>query len=205
MTSHTTETPRQQEERAGLTDLVDTLTLTGGRAAAVQSGLLPAATVEQPGWLRAFGDGYFAYLGTLPLLAARRAPDGGQRVGVWWGPSRWPLLRFSPPYVAAKRGGRELRYAIAGGLMVREASGYIAFGQAPEGDKARVWVEIVEFSPRLGLGPLYILTEVVLHRLITVAYLRRFAFGERWTDEAPPTCAPWGRGHRGGRRRRTRS
>lgn len=169
------EAPNRPGEVAELTDLVDTLTLTGGRAAAVQTGLLPAAVVERPGWLRAFGDGYFHYLGTLPLLAAARDGAGGHRLGLRLAQGRLTLFRFAPPYLAANRGGRELRYPIAGGLMVREASGYIAFGHAPEDGRARVWVEVLEFWPRLGLGPLYILTEVVLHRLITVEYLRRAA------------------------------
>jgi len=160
-----------------LSDLVDTLTLTGGRAAAVQTGLLPAEVVERPGWLRAFGEGYFAFIGRLPLLGIVRDGAGAHRLGPWFAPGRLPLFRFAPPFLVANRGGRELRYPIAGGLLVRGASGYIAFGHAPEGGRARVWVEVLEFWPRLGLGPLYILTEVVLHRIITVDYIRRFAAG----------------------------
>jgi hypothetical protein len=168
-------TRRGRAAPAPLAELVDTLSLTGGRAAAVQSALLPAELVATPGWLRGFGEGYFQYLGTLPLLAATRTADGAHRLGPWPAPARLPLLRFAPPYLAASRGGHELRYPIAGGLMARGASGYIAFGQAPAGERARVWVEVLEFWPRLGLGPLYILTQVALHRLITVAYLRRVA------------------------------
>jgi hypothetical protein len=164
-------------EIGALAELVDTLTLSGGRAAAVQTGLLPAGAVDRPGWLRAFGEGYFSYLGELPLLGVARAADGSHRLGPWFAPARLPLFRFAPPFVAASRGGREIRYPIAGGLLVRGASGYIAFGRAPEGERARVWIEVVEFWPRLGLGPLYILTEVVLHRLVTVAYMRRVAAG----------------------------
>lgn len=158
--------------RAPLADLVDTLTLTGGRAAAVQTGLVDPALVAEPGWLHRFGEGYFAYLGTLPLLAIARDADGAHRLGPWFAPRRMAGFRFAPPYLAAKRGGHELRYAIAGGFLVRGASGYIAFGHAPEGDRVRIWVEVLEFWPRLGLGPLYVLTEVVLHRVVTVNYLR---------------------------------
>jgi hypothetical protein len=162
---------------APLTELIDTLSLTRGRAAAVQSGLLAAELVVAPGWLHAFGEGYFQYLGRLPLLAARRRSDGAHSLGLCLAPARLALLRFASPYMAANRGGCELRYPIMGGLMARGASGHIAFGLAPAGARARVWVEVLEFWPRLGLGPLYILTQVVLHRLITVAYLRRIAAG----------------------------
>jgi hypothetical protein len=159
-------------EEAALVELVDTLTLTGGRAAAIQTGLVDASLVAEPGWLRAFGEGYFRYLGTLPLLAVVRAPDGSHRLGPWFAPARLPGFRFAPPFLAANRGGRELRYPIVGGFFVRGASGYIAFGHAPEGERARIWVEVLEFWPRLGLGPLYVLTEVVLHRIVTVSYMR---------------------------------
>ena len=167
-----------QSNPSTLEDLIDTLTLTGGRAAALQTGLLSNPLVADAEWLRAFGDGYFTYLGTLPLFRIVRYPDGSHRLGPWFAPGRLPLFRFAPPYLASKRGGKELRYPIAGGLLVRGLSGYISFGHAPEGDRARVWVEVLDFWPRLGLGPIYILTEVVLHRIITVAYLRRIAKGE---------------------------
>lgn len=158
-----------------LAELVDTLTLSGGRAAAVQTGLVDPSLVAQAGWLYRFGEGYFAYLGTLPLLAIVRDADGTHRLGPWFAPRRMEGFRFAPPYLAAKRGGRELRYPIAGGFLVGGASGYIAFGHAPEGERARIWVEVLEFWPRLGLGPLYVLTEVVLHRIVTVNYLRLVA------------------------------
>jgi hypothetical protein len=160
---------------AGLAELIDTLTLTGGRAAALQTGLVDPALVARPGWLREFGEGYFAYLGTLPLLAIARAADGSHRLGPWFAPAALPGFRFAPPYLAARRGGRELRYPIAGGFLVRGASGHIAFGHGPAGDRARIWVEVLQFWPRLGLGPLYVLTEVVLHRIVTVRYMRRAA------------------------------
>jgi hypothetical protein len=165
---------RQPDAPVILENLIDTLTLTGGRAAALQTGLLPGAAVEAPGWLYRFSEGYFRYLGTLPLLAATRSATGAHRLGVVFMPPELALLRFAPPYLAAKRGGRELRYAIVGGLMTRGASGFIAFGHAPEGGQARIWVEVLEFWPRLGLGPLYVLTEVVLHRIITVRYMRHW-------------------------------
>lgn len=171
--------PSQRENPPQLEELVDTLTLTGGRAAAVQSGLVPAAVVAEPGWLRRFGEGYFSYLGTLPLLRIVRSPDGAHRIGPWFAPWRLPGFCFAPPYLAANRGGKELRYPIVGGLLVGGLSGYIAFGHAPEGERARIWIEVLEFWPRLGLGPLYILTEVVLHRLVTVHYMRRVAAGRR--------------------------
>jgi hypothetical protein len=160
-----------------LEEAADTLTLTGGRAAAMQSGLLPALVAARPGWLRDFAEGYFRYLGALPLIGVARSQEGAHRIGPWFAPGRLPLFRFAPPYLAASRRGQELRYAIMGGLLVRGVSGYIAFGQAPEGERTRVWVEVLEFWPRLGLGPLYILTEVMLHRLVTLAYLRRVAAG----------------------------
>lgn len=166
-------------EPGQLADLADTLTITGGRAAAVQSGLVPAELPAQPGWLYRFGEGYFAYLGELPLLAIARSPDGAHSIGPWFAPTRLAFIRFAPPYIAASQRGRELRYPIVGGLLVRGLSGYIAFGHAPEGGRARIWIEVIEFWPRLGLGPLYILTEAVIHRLITVGYLRRVAAGRQ--------------------------
>jgi hypothetical protein len=169
--------PHKSAEAPALQELIDTLTLTGGRAAALQTGLVRADIVGGLGWLRRFGDGYFSYLGTLPLLGIARSVDGAHRLGPRPAPARLPLFRFAPPFLVANRGGHELRYPIAGGLMVRGASGYIAFGQAPVGEQARIWVEVLEFWPRLGLGPLYILTEVVLHRLVTVRYLRMIAAG----------------------------
>jgi hypothetical protein len=153
----------------------------------VQSGLVPADVVAEPGWLRAFGEGYFRYLGTLPLLRVIGTADGAHRLGPWFAPARLPLFRFAPPYLTANRGGQELRYPIVGGLLVAGLSGYIAFGQAPEGERARVWIEVLEFWPRLGLGPLYILTEVVLHRLVTVNYLRRVAAVDASSGRSSPT------------------
>jgi hypothetical protein len=155
-------------------DLIDTLTLTGGRAAALQTALFPAELVQAPGWLYRFSEGYFRYLGTLPLITATRTADGNHHLRLWFTPRLFTLMRFAPPYLAAKRGGHELRYAIQGGIVARGASGYIAFGHAPEGDQARIWIEVIEFWPRLGLGPLYVLTEVVLHRIITINYLRQW-------------------------------
>ena len=170
--------PLPRPKGAGeLEELVDTLTLTGGRAAALQTCLAPAELVERPGWLRDFGEGYFHHIGALPLLRGAHSPDGAHSLSFRATPARLALFRFAPPFLVANRGGRELRYPIAGGLLVRGAGGYIAFGHAPERGRARLWVEVLEFWPRLGLGPLYILTEVVLHRLVTVGYLRRVLAG----------------------------
>jgi hypothetical protein len=155
--------------------LTDTITLAEGLAGAGQSCLGPAALAAAPlPWLRAFGDGYLRFLDELPLLALARHGDGAA-VGPALAPRRLSLLRFAAPYLAAARGGRELRYPIVGGLMARAAGGHIAFGVAPEGARARVWVDVLAYQPRLGLGPLYLLTQVQLHRLITLAYLRRVA------------------------------
>lgn len=155
----------------------NTLSLAGGLAAAGQSCLVPrelaAATLA---WLAAFADGYARLLGRLPLLAVAPLP-GGHCVGLAPAPRRLALLCFARPYLAAARGGRELRYPIVGGLMARGPGGHLAFGVAPEGRHARLWIDVVAFRPRLGLGPLYLLTQAQLHRLITVAYLRRVARG----------------------------
>lgn len=151
----------------------DTVTLRDGVAAASQSCLVgaPAAALGLAD-LAALGDGYLRFLDALPLLALARHP-GGACVGVWPAPRRLALLCFARPYLAAARGGRELRYPIVGGLMVRAPGGHLAVGVAPEGGRARLWADVVAYSPRLGLGTLYLLTQVQLHRLITVAYLRR--------------------------------
>jgi hypothetical protein len=163
-------------------ELADTITFADARAGAGQSCLGPAALAGAPlAWLRAFGDGYLRFLDGLPLLALARQ-GAGAAVGPALAPRRLSLLRFAPPYLAGARGGRELRYPIVGGLMARAPGGHIAFGVAPEGGRARVWVDVLAYRPRLGRGPLYLLTQVQLHRLITVAYLRRVARQGWWLD-----------------------
>ncbi len=152
----------------------NTLTLAGGMAAAGQSCLVPGELAAAPlPWLSALADGYARLLARLPLLAVAPRPGGGRCVGLALAPRRLPLLCFAQPYLAAARGGRELRYPIVGGLMARAPGGHLAFGVAPEGARARLWIDVVAFRPRLGLGPLYVLTQAQAHRLITAAYLRR--------------------------------
>jgi len=152
---------------------VNTLTLADGVAGASQSCLAPAylasASVRE---LAALGAGYLRFLDRLPLLRLRDLPGIGATIGLCW-PRLLPLLRFSTPYLAAARGGRELRYPLAGGLMLRSPGGWLAFGIAPEGASTRLWIDVVGYAPRLGLATLYLLTQVQLHRLITTAYLRQ--------------------------------
>lgn len=160
--------------------LVDIVSLRDGVAAASQSLLVAADAAAAPApALADLADGYLRFLDTLPLLALARLP-GGACVGLAPAPRLIPFLCFAPPYLAAARGGRELRYPIAGGLMVRAPGGHLAVGVAPEGARARLWVDVVAFTPRLGLGALYLLTQVQLHRLITAAYLRRAVRAMRW-------------------------
>lgn len=153
----------------------DTLELTDGYAAASQSCLVNtlAADFDLPR-LAALADGYLRSLDALPLLALAR-DLAGVSVGPSFAPRRLALIRFAQPYLAAARAGRELRYPIVGGLMVRAPSGHLAVGVRPEGNRARLWIDVVAFRPRLGLGPLYLLTQVQIHRLVTTAYLRRAA------------------------------
>lgn len=156
--------------------IVDTLTLSDGRAAASQSCLVPGdlAAASMP-LLVALAEAYKARIARLPSLAVAARSCGGHSVGPALAPRHLPLLSFAQPYLAAARGGRELRYPIVGGLMARGPGGYLAFGLAPEGAQARLWVDVAGFRPRLGLGPLYILTQVQIHRLLTAAFLRHFA------------------------------
>jgi hypothetical protein len=159
-----------------LDGFADTFSLEDGAAAAAQSCLVPRALAQAPlAWLVGLGEGYALELARLPFLSVWRRPRGGHSVGLRLGARPLAFLSFAPPYLAAARGGRELRYPIVGGLMVRAPGGHLAFGITPEGQRARLWVEVLAFSPRLGLGPLYILTQAQLHRLITAAYLRRVA------------------------------
>jgi hypothetical protein len=160
--------------------LANTVTLSGAHAGASQSMLVSrAALAATPAELRALGDAYLRFLDALPLLALAR---GSLRscVGLAPAPRRVPLLCFAAPYLAACRAGRELRYPIVGGLMVRAPGGHLAFGVGPEGDRARLWVDVLAYRPRLGLGLPYLLTQVQLHRLITVAYLHRVILARGW-------------------------
>jgi hypothetical protein len=158
------------------TTITDSLDLSSGRAAASQSCLVPGALAAAPASLLvAIGEAYKDLLGRLPVLAIASRPDGGHYVGPALVARRLPFISFAPPYLAAARGGRELRYPIIGGLMTRGPGGHLAFGLGPEGAYARLWVEVAGFRPRLGLGPLYILTQAQIHRLLTVTFLRRLA------------------------------
>lgn len=151
----------------------DTLVLADGLAGASQSCLVAAAALDAPAArLAALGAGYLRFLDALPLLAAAPRP-GGVCVGLLPAPRRLPLICFAAPYLAAARGGRELRYPIVGGLMVRAPGGHLALGVGPEGRHARLWIEVAAYRPRLGLGLIYLLTQVQVHRLVTFAYLTR--------------------------------
>jgi hypothetical protein len=162
-----------------LDTLVNTVTLADGLAGASQSLLLPRTALgASPAHLANLGDAYLRFLNTLPLLSLSFTPHR-VCVGVALAPRRLPLLCFASPYLASHRGGRELRYPIVGGLMARAAGGHLAFGVGPEGDNARLWVDVLDYRPRLGLGLLYLLTQVQLHRLITVAFLRHAVAAER--------------------------
>lgn len=159
---------------------VDTVALRDGVAAASQSCLVDArAASADLRTLAALGDGYLRFLDLLPLVDLARHP-GGTSVGLCLAPRRLALLRFAPPYLASARGGRELRYPIVGGMMVRAPGGHLGLGVAPEAHRARLWVDVVAYTPRLGLGALYLLTQVQLHRVITVAYLHRVACEAGW-------------------------
>jgi hypothetical protein len=160
--------------------VVDMLILAGGVAGASQSCLVDArAAAAGVPRLAALAHGYLRSLDALPMLSLALHP-GGACVGPSFAPRRLALLRFAPPYLAASRGGRELRYPIVGGLMARAPGGHLAVGAAPEGARARVWIDVVAFRPRLGLGPLYVLTQVQVHRLVTTAYLRRAVGQAGW-------------------------
>jgi len=152
---------------------VNTLTLADGVSGASQSCLAPAhladASVRE---LAALGAGYLRFLDRLPLLKLGERPGVGATIGLG-SPRLLPLLRFSTPYLVAARAGRELRYPLAGGLMLHSPGGWLAFGVAPEGARTRLWIDVVGYAPRLGLATLYLLTQVQLHRLITIAYLRQ--------------------------------
>lgn len=154
---------------------LDTVDLHGGAAAVSQSLPVPRAALSLGHrGLAAVGDGYLHYLQALPLLALAQH-DGGSMVGPLGAPERLPLLRFATPYLAASRGGHELRYPILGGLMAREPGGHLAFGWGPDGAAARLWIDVVDYRPRLGLGPLYLFSQLLVHRVITFAYLRSVA------------------------------
>ncbi len=152
---------------------VNTLTLADGVAGASQSCLAPACLADASGReLAALGMGYLRFLDRLPLLKLGDLSGVGATIGLC-SPRPLPLLRFSTPYLAAARGGRELRYPLVGGLMLRSPGGWLAFGVAPEGTRTRLWIDVVGYAPRLGLATLYLLTQVQLHRLITTTYLRQ--------------------------------
>lgn len=157
-----------------LDQFVDTLTLREGLAAAGQSCLVPRSLAEAPPALLWYlGQGYAGYLARLPLLSVVSRPQGGHSITPRLAGRRLPLLSFAAPYLTAHRSGRELRYPIVGGLLAQAQSGYLAFGIAPEAEAARLWIDVIAFRPRLGLGPLYFLSQAQLHRVVTTAYLRQ--------------------------------
>lgn len=159
---------------------VNSVTLADGLAGASQSLLVSADLLSaSPAQLAALGAAYLRFLDALPLLALAHQRERAC-VGLALAPRRLPLLCFAAPYLAANRAGRELRYPIVGGLMVRAPGGHLAFGVGPEGGRARLWVDVLAYQPRLGPGLLYLLTQVQLHRLITVAYLRRLVAAQGW-------------------------
>lgn len=154
-------------------EFVNIVTLSGTVAGASQSCLLPpgrfALTTAE---LVALGVGYLRTLERLPLLGLASDADGFA-IGLAPAPRALPLLRFAPPYLAAERDGHELRYPIVGGLMVRAPGGHLAFGAGVEQGRLRLWIDVWGYRPRLGLGPLYLISQVQLHRWITVGYMRR--------------------------------
>lgn len=153
-------------------EFVNTVTLSEGVAGASQSCLLPPRTELSTAQLVGLGTGYLRALERLPLLALAADIDEFA-IGFAPAPRALALLRFSPPYLAAQKGGRELRYPIIGGLMVRAPGGHLALGAASEQDRLRLWIDVAGYRPRLGLGLLYLLTQVQLHRWITVGYMRQ--------------------------------
>jgi hypothetical protein len=154
----------------------NTLSLADGLASAGLSCLVPAELSAAPlPHLAAIADAYARFLGRLPLLALSDRQGGGHSVGLAIAPRRLALLSFASPYLASARRGCELRYPIVGGLLARAPGGHLAFGVAREGAMVRLWIDVLTFRPRLGLGPLYILTQVQIHRILTGAYLRRVA------------------------------
>lgn len=175
--------PQVSGPNTSLDELVDALLIGDGASSMSQSCRVSAAALRAPvGRLVALGDAYLRLLDALPLVAVVARP-AGPAVALSFAPRRLSLLCFASPYVAAARGGRELRYPIIGGLMARKHGGYLSIGICPEGLCARLWVDVVGYSPLLGLGAPYVLTQVQLHRIVAKDYLRRALDGLGWRPE----------------------
>lgn len=123
--------------------------------------------------LRAAGGAYFRMLTRLPLVGIRRLPGGGHIVTG----AGLTLLRFTEPYLYKTRGGVELRYPIVGGITAARAGGHVAFGGTTDTGGILLWVEVDEFTPRLGVGRLYRWSQLVVHRLVSIRFMRA------WTQE----------------------
>jgi hypothetical protein len=149
-------------------DIIDTLSIRAGGVHAFQSLLLPNVPAR-PERLVPYGESYFRRLERLPWIAVKRGPTGERTIHDT--ALRLALLRFAPPYLIEERDGRELRYAIIGGALAAARGGWLALGYREEAGGLRLWVDVVAYRPRLGVGWLYRGTQVHVHRWITINFL----------------------------------
>lgn len=149
-------------------EIIDTLTIRAGGVHALQSLLLPAVPA-QPEQLLPYGEAYFRSLEQLPGITVTRGSNGERTINE--AALRVALLRFASPYIIEERDGREVRYAIIGGALAAARGGWLALGYREETAGLRLWVDVVGYRPRLGVGWLYQSTQVHIHRWITLNFL----------------------------------
>ncbi len=151
---------------------IDIFTIRAGLAQSLQSCLLAPAPPVDLAWLKAYGEGYFCWLEQLPGIVVERGAQGERCVATLG--LRLPLLRFAAPYLVAAHGGQELRYAIRGGLMAQRTNAWLGFGYRNETAGLRLWIDVANYRPRLGVGRLYQATQARFHQWITLSFLREF-------------------------------
>ena len=105
---------------------------------------------------------------TLGLVRARRSVAG---VELRFLGRRPVLVRLGEEQLAAGAGAGSCRFAIAGGLLVRTAGGFIAFDQLGSGPVV-LRSTLTEYFPRLTPA-LYAQVQMRLHALVSRRYFAR--------------------------------
>ncbi len=159
----------------------------------------PAVGASRPEEIKEFGRGYWRFVAGHSLGLIRTTEDRQGRVGLFLRGTRLNLLRFDPPRLESEDRGGSVTWPIAGGVLaLREGDGrgFLRFEltRAEKEDDAttlHVSMDVRGFYPLLrGRGILapvgalfYSLTQRVVHRAMTRAYLR--SLGRAPASERP--------------------
>ena len=148
----------------------------------------PASGAPGPEEIEELGRGYWRFVAGHSLGLIRMSEDQEGRVGLFLRATGLNLLRFDPPHCEPEDGGASLTWPIAGGVLAlrgEDGGGFLRFEletteAGPGSTTLRAAMEVRGFYPLLrGRGRLapvgarfYSLTQRVVHRAMTRAYLR---------------------------------